>query len=354
MRGRTPGGSATGAWILRRAAPVVLVLLLGCGAGEDGGSRTPAETRSDPPATSGKAPAAARTGAEPPDTASPGSARPGGADPAGARGSGTAGAGGDTAASPSAADDAGARADRGPEGGTQGGRRDAVGVEAPADTVPSAGVDAPADSVPSAGEDAPGAEEILRRARAAYGSLRTLRAEFHQVLEMRVFEPPRRREGRGTWYQKKPALFRMDFSDPETDVIVADGKHLWLYYPSTHPDQVIRSNLQAPGRGSAMVDLQGRIFRLARTAYDAEYRGRERVGGEPTHLIVLTPRREDTSYREVRVWVDAESHLVRRLEFHDRSETVRTITLDALEPGVTLPDSLFRFEPPPDVEIFRG
>jgi len=198
------------------------------------------------------------------------------------------------------------------------------------------------------------AAEVVQRARDAYDSLRTLRAEFRQVLEMRVFDPPRRREGRGTWYQKKPAYFRMDFSDPEDDVIVADGSHLWLYYPSTHPDQVIRSDLEAPGRGSAMVDLQGRIFRLARTAYDPEYGGLEKVDGEPAHLVVLTPRREDTSYRKVRVWVDSESHLVRRLEFHDRSETVRTITLDELEPGVALPDSLFRFEPPSDAEIFRG
>ena len=37
----------------------------------------------------------------------------------------------------------------------------------------------------------------------------------------------------------------MDFHEPEGDLIVADGSHLWLYYPSTHPGQVIRSEIEA-------------------------------------------------------------------------------------------------------------
>jgi outer membrane lipoprotein-sorting protein len=200
----------------------------------------------------------------------------------------------------------------------------------------------------------PGAEEIVRRARAAYDSLRTLKASFVQVLEMRVFDPPRRKEGRGTWYQKKPSLLRMDFAEPEGDLIVSDGRHLWLHYPSSHPGQVIRSDLQAPGRGAAIVDLQGRIFRQARTTYRPRLEDREEVGGRMAHVVVLEPRSSGTPYREVWVWVDVQSHLVRRLRFHDRSETVRTITLDDLRPGVSLSDTLFRFEPPPDAEVFEG
>lgn len=200
----------------------------------------------------------------------------------------------------------------------------------------------------------PDAEEIVRRAAATYDSLESLRARFRQVLEMRVFDPPRRREGEGTWYQRKPSFLRMDFADPDGDLIVSDGEHLWLYYPSTHPGQVVRTGLASPGRGAPAVDLQGRIFRQARSVYRAEHRGREEVTGRQAHVLELRPRDGEADYRKVRVWVDEESYLVRRLEFHDRSETVRTITLDDLEPDVALPDSLFRFEPPSEAEVFEG
>lgn len=200
----------------------------------------------------------------------------------------------------------------------------------------------------------PDGEELMRRAAAVYDTLRTLRARFHQTIEMRVFEPPREREGSGTWYQEKPSLFRMDFSDPEDDLIVSDGQHLWLYYPSTHPGQVIRSALEARGRGAPMVDLQGRIFRLARTRYEVRYAGRDTLDGAPVHRVELEPRTGDADYRRVEVWLDTGSLLVRRLVFEDRGETVRTVTLDDIRTGVSLPDSLFRFQVPEGTEVFEG
>lgn len=209
---------------------------------------------------------------------------------------------------------------------------------------------------PAAVDSPPDAERILARARAAYDSLVTLRARFRQVIEMRVFEPPRRRAGTGTWYQEKPGLFRMDFDEPEGDLVVSDGRALWLYYPSTHPDQVVRSSLESAsgGRSGEIVDLQGRILDRARTVYDARYVGRERVDGHGAHLVELTPRNQDAAYERVRLWIDVDRWLVRKLAFTDHSETVRTIVLDELETGVTLPDSLFRFEPPDGVEVFEG
>lgn len=201
------------------------------------------------------------------------------------------------------------------------------------------------------------ADRVLRRAEATYDSLRTLRAAFRQEIEMRAFDPPRRRSGRGTWYQRKPGLFRMDFEEPEGDLVVSDGRFLWLYYPSTHPGQVVRTGLgpeATGGRGSEIVDLQGRILERARSVYEPSHGGIVTVDGHRTHLVELAPRGGDADYERVRVWVDGERWLVRRLEFTDRSETVRTVELDELETGIALPDSLFRFEPPGDVEVFEG
>lgn len=203
------------------------------------------------------------------------------------------------------------------------------------------------------GSEQPDPRRLLTSAEAVYDTLDTLRARFRQTIVMPVFDPPRRKEGHGTWYQKKPALFRMDFEEPPDDVIVSDGRNLWLYYPSTHPDQVVRTDLGSPERGAEIVDLQGRIFEIARQGYEATYRGREMVAGEETHRIRLEPD-GDASYRRVSVWLGVEKLLVRRLEFVDLSETVRTITLDDLWTQVSLADSLFRFEPPAGVEVFEG
>lgn len=192
---------------------------------------------------------------------------------------------------------------------------------------------------------------ILARAERVYGDLGSLQAQFDQTIEVTLLG--RSRSGSGTWYQKGRGRFKMDFTDPADDVIVADGRHLWLYYPSTHPGQVIRSTIDANVTGAGMVDLQGRIFDEAAAGYDAELEGRETIDGHETFRIHLTPRGE-SPYRYVRVWVDTAAHLVRKFEIMEQNETLRTVVLRDLRPNRPIADEVFSFSPPAGADVFEG
>ncbi|MEE9472144.1 MAG: outer membrane lipoprotein carrier protein LolA, partial [Gemmatimonadota bacterium] len=196
----------------------------------------------------------------------------------------------------------------------------------------------------------PDARELLARAERVYSELRTLRARFTQTVEVPLLE--RSRTGSGVWYQKGRGRFKMEFADPIGDLIVADGTYLWLYYPTTNPGQAIRSTIEASPMGAQMVDLQGRIFEDARTSYDAEYVGEERVTGRAAHLIALHPR-AGSPYRLVRVWVDTENYLVRKFEITEENQTVRTVVLGDLEPNVPIDDGTFHFVLPRESTSFR-
>lgn len=198
---------------------------------------------------------------------------------------------------------------------------------------------------------APDVQVLLERAREVYDGLESMQAVFEQTIEIPLLG--RRRDGSGSWYQKGPGRFKMDFTDPAGDVIVADGQFLWLYYPSTHPGQVIRSAIDANVTGAGMVDLQGRIFEEAESGYDAVLQGSEDVKGHVTWRIALTPTGE-SPYRLVRVWVDEESFLVRRFEILEENETVRTVILDELRPNDAIADSVFEFVPPEGTDVFEG
>ena len=192
------------------------------------------------------------------------------------------------------------------------------------------------------------ADEILARAAEAYRHATTLKAEFVQKIEIRALE--QEREGRGVVYQKKPNFFMMKFEDPAGDIVVADGQHFWMYYPSAQPGQVIKTSITRgpnnPGLGSQFVDNPSH-------RYAATYVGREEVAGRSAHLLALVPK-FDAPYTLVRVWIDASDHLVRKFEVYEENDTVRTVTLTDLQTGIELPDELFRFSPPEGVEVFSG
>lgn len=210
------------------------------------------------------------------------------------------------------------------------------------------------DSVPAVpppgGAQQPDPQTILAAADTAYRFMPSLRAGFSQRMEVPLLD--RVNEGVGSWYQVGRDRFRMDFSDPPDDQFVADGRFLWLYQPSSQPHQVLRCELAGGAAEAGTADLLGRILSEARTAYDATYEGSETVSGVSTHLISMTPR-GPSDYRRVRIWVGDRDRLVRRFRIDHENENIRTVTLSDLEPGVPLPDSLFRFSPPAGVETFE-
>lgn len=208
-------------------------------------------------------------------------------------------------------------------------------------------------TAPAAAHDAVGPRELLQRARARYGQLESLTARFEQTIRVPLLD--QERHGTGRWYQKGPGRFKMEFTEPPEDVIVADGEHLWLYYPSTHPAQVIRTEIDASATGRGMADLQGRIFREAQSGYAIEDGGNEQIAGVRTRQVILTPLEGSAStYRKVRVWLGISDLLVRKFEITEENETVRTVRLWDLRPDASLPDSVFRFDVPEGVEVFSG
>ncbi|MGH7541710.1 MAG: LolA family protein, partial [Gemmatimonadota bacterium] len=236
---------------------------------------------------------------------------------------------------------------RGRSGGDAGARREEVapGVDATA-ARPQA-----ADPGPAETGGTPDVDALLEEAERAYAALSSLRAAFEQRMEVPLLD--RSREGRGVWYQKGRSRFRMDFTEPPDDEVVADGTYLWIYHPSEQPDQVIRSALATGAGDSGAPDLLARILSEARTAYDARYVGLEQVSGVATHVVELTPIGR-SPYRRVTVWIGVPDRLVRGFRIVEQNESVRTVTLSDLDPDVALPDSLFRFTPPPGVDVFGG
>lgn len=198
----------------------------------------------------------------------------------------------------------------------------------------------------AAGQDQDSAEGILGKAAEAYRAATTMQSSFVQRIEIPALE--RVKEGRGVVYQKKPNYFLMKFAEPRGDVLVADGEWFWMYYPSAQPDQVVRTAIKNSTEGAT---LGGQFLNNPTQRYVATYVERANVEGRPAHLISLVPK-FDAPYTLVRVWIDADDYLVRKFEVHEENDTVRTVTLTDVKEGIDLPDDLFRFAPPPGVEVF--
>jgi outer membrane lipoprotein carrier protein len=190
------------------------------------------------------------------------------------------------------------------------------------------------------------AEAILRRAAAAYAQVHALRASFTQEIDNPLLES--HTQSRGTLYEERPGRLLLRFSDPPGDVVVSDGRYIWLYYPSVDPKQVIRSRGGAPG--TAGLDLQAQFLGDPTERFAAKLDGAGQVDNRGADILTLEPR-ENMGYRSLRVWIDQTDHLVRQFEITDGNGVVRRFHLTDLAVNPDLSDSLFHFTPPPGVTV---
>ena len=206
---------------------------------------------------------------------------------------------------------------------------------------------APASAAAQGARSAPDPLAILEEASQRYARASSLCADFRQVLTVPLLN--QRREGSGLLCQAGSDRFAMRFSDPEGDAVVVDGEHVWVYYPSQDPRQVIRAPLSVSADGSGL-DLHREFLHDPRQKYDATYQGTETVSGRTAHRILLKPRR-DARYREAIVWIDTGDRTVSRIEIHDENGSVRTVHLSNIRFEPTIPEGTFVFTPPAGTQV---
>jgi outer membrane lipoprotein carrier protein len=197
------------------------------------------------------------------------------------------------------------------------------------------------------GLQAPDPQPVLDHASQTYQTITTLTADFVQIILNPMIGGPDTTRGR--LYQMRPSRFAMRFTRPKGDRIVADGRYLWLYTPSTTPGQVIRSRI--PEVGTTGPNLIGQFVEHPRERYDARYVRVDSLGGRTVDVIALTPKAQDQPYREAVIWVDRADGLVRRIDLTETGGQQRTVILDNLQVNRGAPGREFTFSPPAGVRV---
>ena len=188
---------------------------------------------------------------------------------------------------------------------------------------------------------------ILDHASQVYQTITSLSANFDQVIVNPMIGAPDTTHGR--LYQMRPSRFAMRFTAPKGDRIVADGRFLWLYTPSTTPGQVIRSRI--PDYGTTGPNLIGQFVERPHERYTASYVRADSLPEGMADVVRLVPMGRDTPYSEATIWVGREDGLVRRLDITESSGQRRTVTLRNIRVNGGVPGRELTFSPPAGVRV---
>ncbi len=195
----------------------------------------------------------------------------------------------------------------------------------------------------------PTVEATVDRAVRAYEGMKSVRATFEQTMVNPL--TGKSLVSRGEFLRRSPDLVSVRFTDPEGDRIVADGKSLWIYLPSTNPGQVIRMPLDASGTGT--LDLTAQFLDSPWERYRITDGGTESVGDRDMRKLTLVPKSAgNLPFTSAIVWVDNGDGTIRQFEVTNAMGLTRRVRLLTLEPNAAIDRSAFTFTPPEGVEVF--
>jgi outer membrane lipoprotein carrier protein len=190
-------------------------------------------------------------------------------------------------------------------------------------------------------------EQTLDRAVSALSKVKTVRASFTQTVKNPLLG--RTVEARGELVQRIPGQISVRFSDPAGDRIVADGRFIWLYLPSTNPGQVIK--MRSTTNAAGVPDITSQFLNAPRERYTITSGGTGDVGDRPAHVLVLVPKRDGLPFSRATVWVDDRDGLIRQFETVDQTGLVRRVTIVRMDVNPTISSREFTFTPPRGVRV---
>ena len=192
-----------------------------------------------------------------------------------------------------------------------------------------------------------GVDAVVDKATAAYARVKTVRARFEQRLTNPLTGSTITQQG--TLQQRLPNELAVTFSNPKGDRIVADGKALWVYTPSSAPGQVIKLPVGAGSAGG--LDLAAQFFDKPKARYTMSDAGRATIGGRATRAVNLVPRQPMQFTRAI-VWVDTADGTLRQFEVTEPSGLVRRVTLSDIKVNAAVDKGAFTFAVPKGVKVY--
>lgn len=149
------------------------------------------------------------------------------------------------------------------------------------------------------------------------------------------------RSAAGKLYLQKPGKFRWDYSQPSEQLILADGKEIWLYDKDLQQANVRDMDVSLASTpavllsGGATVSSQFNVTALPKS------------GGLDWYQLV--PTHPDTDFQVVRIGFNKGE--LASMILADKLNQITQLTFSNAQRNVKLLPDLFTFTPPPGVDV---
>lgn len=216
--------------------------------------------------------------------------------------------------------------------------------------------------------------DVVSKVENNYKNVVAFRGSFNQAATLKTLNKVQ--QGQGDIFYKKPNKVKWQYTSPTEQEIISDGKTIWMYFPENRQvyiydltdtfGQEVSNQGQIPGNFLTSLGDLRRDFNVQwGTPRDRDAQG--------NYIIELVPKRPIVNVRNIFIVVPRDITTASSSTFPVLASTVydsygnmtniEFVNIEVLEAadetvaskkrGWTLPDSMFTYLPPANVEIVK-
>jgi outer membrane lipoprotein-sorting protein len=196
------------------------------------------------------------------------------------------------------------------------------------------------------------AERYLESVAERYGGIRD--------YEARIMIRSGNTDMYGNLSHLAPSFLRIDFANPAEQVIVFDGELLTVYLPEYRAilNQSVDSGRRSGASGASLASAQG-LTLLRRNYLPAFITGPtpeplEAGSSETAVRLRLTRRNISEGFREIILYVEPETRLIRRIEGRTIAETMVRFDFLDIKLNRNIPEHRFLYDSPASANLYNN
>lgn len=189
-------------------------------------------------------------------------------------------------------------------------------------------------------------QTIIDNVQRQYETTDDIRANFRQLSLIKSANQTK--ESQGTVYFKKPGKMHWEYTKPEAQLLVSDGKTMWFYVVEDR--QVIVQNAEeAYGSKTPITFLSG-MGKLQNDFYIKLLPATEKAAA---YKLELLPKQPQPDVAKLILTVDPVSSRIVHTGVYDPYGNITDVYLQDIQTNTAPAEELFRFKIPEGVEVIQ-
>ena len=191
-------------------------------------------------------------------------------------------------------------------------------------------------------------DTVLAKVQKGYNETKDFTASFTQNATIKSMNKTVTEEG--TLYLKKSMRMLWDYKKPALKKLVLNPQKAWLYMPDEKT--VYIQDSQSLLSSKMVMRFFTGIGNL-KDDFDAAFSTPDAVDEKGNYLVSLIPKRYESGIKQLILSIDRDNYHITGCKFTDMYENTTELIFRDITVNNNLPDTMFIFTPPPNVEAYH-